>query len=137
MSYNLSHYLLLCITWNKINLSFSLSITQNFIFFRPTNQSIFFYPTSPFLPTNQLTFLHLTFRKLSSLITLQRPTRDGSVAATRPSIHIAHHFIKDGGVTATKPSIHIAHHPTRHDGVAATRPSIHIAHHLLSFVWSS
>ena len=122
MSYDPSRHSLLFITQNKINLSLSFSITRNFIFF---------------LPTNQPTFPHPTLRKLSSFTTLQRPTRDGGVAAMRPSIHIAHHPTRDGGVAAMRPSIHIAHNPTRNGGVAATRPSIQIAHHPLSLVWAS
>ena len=122
MSHDSSRHSLLLITRNKINLFFSLSITRNFIFFLPTNQSTFTYPR---------------LRKLSSLTTLQRHTKDGGVAATRSSIHIAHHPTKNGGVAAIRPSTHLAHHPTRDGGITVMRSSIYIAHHLLSYVWSS
>ena len=137
MSHNLSRHLLFFITRNKINLSFPLSITRNFFFFLPINQPTFFHPTFLFLTINQSTFLHLTLHKLSSFTSLQCPTRDGGMIATRLSIYITYHSTKDGGVAATRPSIHIAHHPTRDGSMAVTRPSIHIAHHLFSLVWSS
>ena len=134
MSHDLSHYSLFLITQNKINLSLFLSITWNFIFFLPTNQPIFPHLTSPLLSTNHPTFPHPTLHKLSSLTTLQRPTRNGGVAVTRPSIHIAHYLTKNGDMAAIKPSIYIAHHPTRDGDVAATRPYIHITHHFFSLV---
>ena len=153
MLYGLSRYSLFPIIQNKINLSFSLSITRNFIFFLPINQPTFPHPTSPLLSTNQPTFLNPILCKLGSLITLQCPTKDGSMGAIRSSIHIAYHFIRNGGVVATRSFIYIAHYPTKNgnvvamrlfiyiahhstkDGnVAATRPSIYITHHLFSLV---
>ena len=156
MLHDPSCHSLLLITWNKIKLSLSLSINRNFIFFLPTNQPSFPHLTSPLLPNNQPIFPYLILRKLSFLTTLQRLTKDGGVAATRFSIHIAHHptkdgnmaitrssiyiahpFTRNGSMAVTRLSIHIAHPPTRDNSVAVTRLFIHIAYHSLSCVWSS